>query len=80
MIREVEKYALIQPSDLGLLFGFPLLRREGKIGDRVVDAFFEKRQQFIRFIPADQEAPIEEGEFFVDLIRHRTIVVESTTE
>jgi hypothetical protein len=34
------------------LFSFPLLWREGKIGDRVIDAFFEKRQQIIRFVPA----------------------------
>ena len=76
MIREVEKYALIEPSNLGLLSGFPLLWREGKIGDRVGDAFFEKRQQFIRFIPADQEAPIKEGEFFVNVVAQRAELVD----
>jgi hypothetical protein len=68
MIREVEKDTAIRPSDLGLLFSFPLLRREGKIGDCVIDAFFKKRQQVIRFVPAVQEAPIEEREFFVDVV------------
>ncbi len=40
MIREVKEDALVRPSNLGLLFSFPLVRSEGKIGDRVVDAFF----------------------------------------
>ena len=76
MIREVEKDALIRPSNLGLLFSFPLLRREGKIGDRVIDAFFEKKQQVIRFVPTIQEAPIEEREFFVDVVAQGAELVD----
>ena len=44
----MEEDAFVRPSDLGLFSSFPLVRSEGKIGDRVVVAFFEKRQQVIR--------------------------------
>ena len=73
----MEEDALVQPSDLGLLFSFPLVRSEGKIGDRVVDAFFEKRQQVDRFVPAIQEASIKEREFFVDVIAQGAELVDS---
>ena len=73
----MEEYAFIQPTDLGFLSGFPLLRREGKIGDRIVNAFFEERQYFIRFVPADQEVPVKKGEFFVDVISQRAELVNS---
>ena len=76
MIWEVEKNALIQPSNLGLLFSFPLLWREGKIGDCIIDAFFEKRQQIIRFVPVNQEAPIEEREFLVDVVAQGAEMVD----
>ena len=77
MIREVEEDALVRPSDLGLLFSFPLVRSEGKIGDRVVDAFFEKRQQIGRFVSAIQEALIKEREFFVDVAAQGAELVDS---
>jgi hypothetical protein len=77
MIREVEEDALVWPSDLGLLFSFPLVRSEGKIGDRVVDAFFEKRQQVNRFVPTIQEALIKERKFFVDVAAQGAELVDS---
>ncbi len=77
MIREVEEDALVRPSDLGLLFSFPLVRSEGKIGDRVVDAFFEKRQQVDRFVPAIQEVLIKERKFFVNVAAQGAELVDS---
>ncbi len=44
MVQKVKEDALISPSDLGALFGFSLLRGEGEVGDRVVNALFEERQ------------------------------------
>ena len=44
MVRKVKEDALISPSDLGALFGFSLLRGEGEVSDRVVNALFEERQ------------------------------------
>ncbi len=77
MIWEVKEDALVWPSDLGLLVSFPLVRSEGKIGDRVVDAFFEKRQQVDRFVPAIQEALIKERKFFVHVAAQGAELVDS---
>jgi hypothetical protein len=48
----VEEDTLVQLSNLGFLFSFPLLWREGKVGDCVVDAFLEEWQQFFWLVSA----------------------------
>jgi hypothetical protein len=52
VIWEVEEDTLVQPSNLGYLFSFLLLWREGKVGDHIVDAFLEEWQQFFRLVSA----------------------------
>jgi hypothetical protein len=48
----VEEDTLVQSSNLGFLFSFSLLWREGKVGDRIDDAFLEEWQQFFWLVSA----------------------------
>ena len=52
MVWEMEEDALVQPSDLGLLFRFPLFWRKGEVGDRIVDAFLEEWYQDFLLVAA----------------------------